>query len=160
MRFRKWRTSLPTAGVLAIMALRADAAGFQLQEQTASGLGLAYSGMPAAAQDAGTAFWNPAAMSLLHGANVAAAAHLIDTSFDFTSDGSSYDTFGDGGNAGGGTLIPALYATIEINPQVAIGLAVDAPFGLKTDWDVPWAGEFHAAKSEVETPRAANPNSR
>jgi long-chain fatty acid transport protein len=142
---------LPTAGVLALMALRAESAGFQLQEQTASGLGLAYSGMPAAAQDAGTAFWNPAAMSLLHGANVAITAHLIDTSFEFASSGSSYDAFGDGGNAGGDTWIPALYGTIEINPTLAIGLAVDAPFGLKTDWNIPWAGEFHAAKSEVET---------
>ena len=150
MRSRVW-TSLPVAGVLAIMAPRADSAGFQLQEQTASGLGLAYSGMPAAAQDAGTAFWNPAAMSLLQGAHVAAAAHLIDTSFEFTSGGSTYDQFGDGRNAGGGTWVPALYGTVEINPRFAVGLAIDAPFGLKTDWDVPWAGEFHAAKSEVET---------
>jgi long-chain fatty acid transport protein len=151
MKLRAWTISLPAAGALALIALRAESAGFQLQEQTVSGLGLAYSGMPAAAQDAGTAFWNPAAMSLLHGANVAVAAHLIDTSFEFTSAGSTYDQFGDGGDAGGGTWIPALYGTIEINPRVAIGLAIDAPFGLKTDWDIPWAGEFHAAKSEVET---------
>src|SRR5262245_28045201 len=63
MSTRVRMTTLPSATILAIMALRADAAGFQLQEQTASGLGLAYSGMPAAAQDAGTAFWNPAAMT-------------------------------------------------------------------------------------------------
>src|SRR5262245_40609768 len=135
MRLRAWTASLPAAGVLALMALRAESAGFQLQEQTASGLGLAYSGMPAAAQAAGTAFWNPAAMSLRHGANAAVAAHLIDTSFEFASGGSTYDQFGDGGDAGGGTWIPALYATIEIDPRIAIGLAVDAPFGLKTDWD-------------------------
>jgi long-chain fatty acid transport protein len=142
---------LPVAGVLLVVALRADAAGFQLQEQTASGLGVAFAGMPAAAQDAGTAFWNPAAMSLLHGVNVAAAAHLIDTSFEFTSSGSTYDAFGDGGDAGGESWVPALYGTFEISPRLAVGLAVNAPFGLKTNWDVPWAGEFLAEKSEVNT---------
>jgi len=144
-------TNLTSAMILATMALRADAAGFQLQEQTASGLGLAYSGMPAAAQDAGTAFWNPAAMTALHGVNVAAAAHLINTSFEFTSAGSTYDAFGDGGNAGGDHWVPGLYGTFEVNPKFTLGLAVDVPFGLVTDWTIPWAGEFYAAKSKVET---------
>jgi long-chain fatty acid transport protein len=144
-------TSLPVASVLAIVTLRADAAGFQLQEQTASGLGLAYSGMSVAAQDAGTAFWNPAAMSLLHGVNAAAAVHLIDTSFEFDSSGSTYDSFGDGGNAGDDNWLPGLYGTFEINPQFTVGIAIDAPFGLRTDWNVPWAGELHAAKSDVKT---------
>lgn len=129
----------------------AGAAGFQLQEQTASGLGLAYSGMSAAAQDAGTAFWNPATMPLLKGTHFAAAAHFVDTSFEFDSAGSTYDAFGDGGDAGDGSWVPALYAMTSLSPQLSVGLAVNAPFGLVTDWEHPWAGEFHAVKSEVET---------
>ena len=49
---------------------QAVASGFQLQEQSASGLGVAYSGMAAAVQDASTAFWNPAGMTYLSGKNV------------------------------------------------------------------------------------------
>jgi long-chain fatty acid transport protein len=132
------------------------AAGFQLQEQTASGLGLAYSGMPVAAQDAGVAFWNPAAMPLLSGMQVAAALHYIDTSFDFRSSGpapagSTYNALGDGGNAGSGTPVPALYATTQLGSNFAAGLAINAPFGLKTEWAPTWAGMFSGVESEVET---------
>jgi long-chain fatty acid transport protein len=141
-------TGVPSAPVFA--------AGFQLQEQTASGLGVAYSGMAAAAQDAGSAFWNPAALPLLDGIRALAAVHYIDTSFDFSSRGappagSTYDALGDGGNAGGGTAVPALYATWRMKPRLGVGLVIDAPFGLKTDWSAPWAGEFAAARSEVKT---------
>jgi long-subunit fatty acid transport protein len=41
------------------------AAGFALMEQSASGLGNAYAGQAAAAQDATTVFSNPAGMSFL-----------------------------------------------------------------------------------------------
>jgi long-chain fatty acid transport protein len=144
-------------GVMAALpGMRADAAGFQLQEQTASGLGVAFSGMPAAAQDAGVAFWNPAAMPLLEGTQASAVMHYIKTSFEFASaggppGGSSYNAFGNGGNAGSGNWVPALYGKISINPQLSLGLAINAPFGLKTEWDTPWAGMFHAIKSEVKT---------
>ncbi len=143
-------------GLPAVLCSRADAAGFQLQEQTASGLGVAYSGMPAVAQDAGVVFWNPAAMSLLPGTQAAAAVHYVKTSFDFTSagappGGSTFNALGDGGDAGSGNWVPALYGKVTINPRLFAGLAINAPFGLKTEWDSPWAGMFHAVRSEVKT---------
>ncbi|HEU4625387.1 MAG TPA: outer membrane protein transport protein [Steroidobacteraceae bacterium] len=155
------RRATPLVLALSIVAtsftgMPAFAAGFQLQEQTASGLGVAYAGMPAAAQDAGTAFWNPAALPLLDGVQAAAAVHYIDTSFDFSSQGpppggSTYHALGDGGDAGSGTTVPALYLTWRIQERLGIGLVIDAPFGLKTDWSVPWAGEFAGLRSEVKT---------
>ena len=45
------------------------ASGFQLMEQNASGLGNAYAGQGASAQDASTIFFNPAGMTLLPGKN-------------------------------------------------------------------------------------------
>ena len=148
--------SLVLACGLSALGSRADAAGFQLQEQSASGLGVAYSGMPATAQDAGVVFWNPAAMSLLPGTHVAAAVHYIKTSFDFTSagappGGSTYNALGDGGDAGGGNWVPALYGKMALNPKLSAGLAVNAPFGLKTEWNSPWAGMFHGVRSEVKS---------
>ena len=49
-------TSVRIAVLLAVANGNAFASGFQLQEQSASGLGLAYSGMAAATQDATTAW--------------------------------------------------------------------------------------------------------
>lgn len=149
--------SLVLIGVVATLPeMRAEAAGFQLQEQTASGLGTAYSGMPAAAADAGVAFWNPAAMSLLPGTQATAAVHYIKTSFEFASSGpppggSTYNAFGNGGNAGSGNWVPALYGKISIGPQWSAGLAINAPFGLSTEWHSPWAGMFHGVKAEVKS---------
>jgi long-chain fatty acid transport protein len=120
---------------------------------SASGLGVAYSGMAAAVQDGSTVYWNPAGMSWLGGSGVALSADYIIPSFKFTSStvGSTYEAFGDGGNGGVATLVPAFYGYTMLNPQLAVGLALNAPFGLSTDWNNEWAGMFYAVKSKVQT---------
>jgi long-chain fatty acid transport protein len=113
--------------------------------------------MAASVQDAGTAFWNPAGLPLLaDGLEVAAAVHRIETSFDFRSQGgppsgSTYEALGDGGDAGGGNTVPAVYAAWKVNPRLGIGIAIDAPFGLKTEWNAPWSGMFAGVLSDVKT---------
>ena len=54
-----------------------QAAGFALIEQSASGLGNAYAGQAASAQDASTIFFNPAGMTLLPDRQLVLAGHLI-----------------------------------------------------------------------------------
>lgn len=129
------------------------ASGFQLQEQSASGLGVAYSGMAAAVQDASTVFWNPAGMSWLPGGGVVLAANYVIPSFKFTGSpgASTYEAFGNGGDGGVPALVPAFYAYTTLSPQLAVGLAVNAPFGLSTEWDSQWAGMFYAIRSKVQT---------
>jgi len=151
---RSTRISIAVALILA--AGDALASGFQLQEQTASGLGLAYSGMAAATQDASTAFWNPAGMAFLPDSEVTVAAHYIDPSFRFSSaggppSGSSYDALGNGGDGGVPTWVPALYGRTHLTPRLTAGLSINSPFGLSTEWDSQWAGMFHAIRSKVET---------
>lgn len=136
-------------GALASTAVLAS--GFQLQEQSASGLGVAYSGMAAAAQDGSTVFWNPAGMSQLGGSGFAVAAEYIIPSFKFTDAGSAFSALGSGGDGGVSSLVPAVYGYTTMTPQLALGLAVNAPFGLSTDWDSQWAGMFYGIKSKVET---------
>jgi long-chain fatty acid transport protein len=156
---KQWRKTVVAAAVgsaLASWGGAASASGFQLQEQGASGLGVAYSGQAAAVHDASTAFWNPAGMSLLPGKQVTGALHYIipDTKFSSAGPlpgGSTYNAFGNGGQGGESAFVPALYGTWMINPQWTVGLAVNAPFGLGTEWDSTWAGQFHAIKSEIKT---------
>jgi long-chain fatty acid transport protein len=38
-----------------------------------------------------------------------------------------------------------------MSSRAAVGLAVNAPFGLKTDWSAPWSGMFAGVRSEVKT---------
>ncbi|HYL02680.1 MAG TPA: outer membrane protein transport protein [Steroidobacteraceae bacterium] len=135
----------------ALASATALASGFQLQEQSASGLGVAYSGMAAAVQDGSTVFWNPAGMSQLGGSGLAVAADYVIPSFKFTSAGSAFDAFGNGGDGGVSSLVPAVYGYTAITPQLSLGLGVNAPFGLSTEWHSPWAGMFYGIRSKVET---------
>ena len=68
---------LPLGLALAGMASLTHAAGFALIEQNASGLGNAYAGQAASAQDASTIFFNPAGLTLLPDRQVVMAGHLI-----------------------------------------------------------------------------------
>ena len=141
---------------LALASEDVSAAGFQLQEQSASGLGLAYSGMPAAAQDISTAFWNPAGLKLSGGSALLASAQYVIPTITFRSaggppSGSTYAAFGNGGDAGVSSWVPAFYAATSLPSDVTVGLAINAPFGLSTRWSAPWAGMFRAVESRVDT---------
>ena len=65
------------AGALLAMSGAATASGFALIEQSASGLGNAYAGGAASADDASTVFYNPAGMSNIKGSQVLVAMHAM-----------------------------------------------------------------------------------
>jgi len=141
------------AATLACAASGALASGFQIQEQSASGLGVAYAGPAGARHDASTVFWNPAGQVLMPmGVHGAAAGAFIVPSSRFRNDGgSTFGTLGEGGQGGERAFVPALYGSWRLHPDWAVGLAINAPFGLGTEWDATWAGQFHAVRSELQT---------
>lgn len=147
--------ALAVGGALAVTGAAVHGSAFQILEQSASSLGVAQAGNAAAAHDASTAFWNPAAMSLLPGIQGAAALSYVAPSTEFKDDGTSIPgsaRLGDGGSDGApNAWLPALYATWMLSPDWSVGLAINAPFGLKTEWDTPWAGQYFAVYSEIET---------
>jgi long-chain fatty acid transport protein len=107
------RLSLRTLPALMLVAFSgaASAAAFQLWEQNASGLGTAYAGSAAVADNASTIFYNPAGMSALSGYQVSVGVTGVGPSYEFRNDGSSGATMGsgNGGNAGGWHAVPNLY---------------------------------------------------
>jgi long-chain fatty acid transport protein len=156
------RTFRRRAGIAAGIAIAtlgvpgAQAAGFALMEQSASGLGNAYAGAAALAEDASTVWWNPAGMARLGaGRQVAAALHSIMPSARFRNAGSVAGTGtalnGEGGDAGQSAIIPAAYFVTDLAPRWKLGFALNVPFGLSTRYDANWMGRFHAIDSEVET---------
>jgi long-chain fatty acid transport protein len=158
-RFR--RTRLAAAVGSAVLSLAAGHAGvaygsaFALQEQSGSGLGNAFAGGAAAAEDASTIFFNPAGMSRLPGMQAVVAGSLICLQAKFSDNGSQPAALqtlgGNGGDAGSCAVVPALYFAAPINNQWSAGIGVNAPFGLKTDYDSDWLGRFQAIKSKIET---------
>ncbi len=155
------------AGVVAALAgwtTAGHAAGFALIEQNASGLGNAYSGQAAAAENSSTVYFNPAGMAYLPGLRVSGSAALIRPTAKFTDDGGSRSPLGagtglpapaGGGNGGdaGGTWIPLgnFYITYEITPKLWAGFGVSTPFGLKTQYDSTFIGRFQSQKVDLKT---------
>ena len=155
-QFRRTRVAAAVAGLaLALGASQAFGAGFALQEQNGSGLGNAFSGGAASAEDASTVWSNPAGMSRFKTIQVVGAGNVLMTSNKFSNDGSlaafNQPLGGNGGNAGITALLPAMYVVVPINEQFAFGLGIGAPFGLETDWDDGWLGRYQGLNSKVET---------
>lgn len=132
------------------------AGGFALIEQGVKGLGNAYAGAAASAEDASTIFFNPAGMTLLDGSQVVAGVHIIKPSTKFTDDGSKSTitglntSGGNGGDAADLALIPNLFLVADINDEVKFGLGISVPFGLGTNYDKDWKGRYQAVETAVE----------
>lgn len=147
---------LSVCAALTGMTSGAIAGGFGIGTQSGSGTGNAYAGGAAAADDASVAWSNPAAMTLLPaGKQVSIATHLLKPSFKF-SNGSSTGAFanpgtGEGGDGGDWAAVPNGFYTMSINPKLRFGVALNVPFGLKTEYDSGWRGQMTALKSEIKT---------
>lgn len=127
------------------------AAGFALIEQNASGLGNAYAGAAAVAQDASTVFFNPAGMTQLPDRQVVVAGHLIKPEAEFSGTVTPDIGGGNGGDAGGLAFVPNAYFAFRLTPDVHLGVGLNAPFGLKTEYDSTWKGRTQAIKSELKS---------
>lgn len=126
----------------------ASAAAFQLMEQNASGLGNAYAGSAAVADNASTVFFNPAGMTQLgNGIQLSAGVAGVRPSYEYR------DQFGvkSGGDAGGWAAVPNAYLAGQLTKDVFLGLGISAPFGLATEYDAAWVGSARAIKSEIKT---------
>ena len=139
MKHRGFRGTLVAAAVGAAFAGEAGAAGFAIGTQNASGLGNAYAGASAVAEDASTIFYNPAGMTRLPGRQAVGALIAIKTSIDFSSDASrttlppliTTGLTNNGGDAGDWGFVPAGYLSWQITPGVWAGIGVSAPLASK-----------------------------
>ena len=133
----------------------ASAAAFQLLEQNASGLGNAYAGSAAVADNASTVFFNPAGMTQLgNGIQLSVGVAGVGPSYEFRDQAGVKS----GGDAGGWAAVPNAYLSGQLTKDLFLGLGISAPFGLATEYDAVWgttssagAGSATAIKSEIKT---------
>ncbi|MBK1683036.1 OmpP1/FadL family transporter [Rhodoferax fermentans] len=146
--------------VLGLFANYVSASGFQLIEQNASGLGNAYAGSAAIADNASTIFYNPAGMTQLQDREFSGGMAAIGTSFKFTDQGSTIGASfpgsklpgsGNGGDGGGWGFVPNAYLSWALNKDLYVGVGMGAPFGMKTEYDNPWIGAAQATMFDVKT---------
>ena len=141
----------------AAMAPRAAASGFQLRDQSGSGQGDAYAGITAGGSDISSMFFNPAAMGRFEGNRLQVGGTFIDPTSKFSGGSAS---FGLGGaipganstsNVASSALIPTVYAMWSVSPDLKLGVSVNVPFGLTTNYAAGWDGRYQAVYSHLET---------
>lgn len=149
----------------------ANAAGFFIQEQSVTGLGRAFAGGAAAADDASTIFFNPAGMTFLKQGEAQFGGSLLLPDSRLKDDGSTIDypafrtplgifdpppgaLSGDNKskNPYDPTLVPHGYVAMPVastGNRLWLGIGVGAPFGLESDYGGDWFGRYDATKTQL-----------
>jgi long-chain fatty acid transport protein len=135
----------------------AQASGFALREQSAVGLSNAFAGATAAGEDLSYMFYNPASMARHSGNQMIAVASYIMPRMSFenvqarTALGTPVAGGSGGDDATPNAFVPAAYAMWEVAPDWRVGLGLNVPFGLETEYNDGWAGRYHAIRSRLRT---------
>ncbi|MBS3804464.1 MAG: outer membrane protein transport protein [Oleiphilaceae bacterium] len=152
-----FRMAIAAAGMVGLMSTPTHGSSFQILEQSTARLGTAFSGTASLADDATTVFFNPAGMTQLDRPQLSLAGNLILVESEFNDEGSV---------AAAGTplqqplrgkedetdelgSVPNFYYVHPFSERWRFGLGINAPFGLKTEYDSDWIGRYHATESEL-----------
>lgn len=139
---------------LPLMAGIAHGAGYQLQERSARGLGRAYSGESAIADDASVLASNPAGMILIPGDTSVSVGLTgiypeIDVAGFYTGAGGTVATVAE--DLADEAHVPFLYLTHDLTENLTIGFGSYTTYGLATNYPLAFAGRTMADKSELKT---------
>ncbi|NAW68055.1 long-chain fatty acid transporter [Vibrio sp. V27_P1S3P104] len=142
------------AGCIAVLLTgHASAAGFQVAEHSASGLGRAFSGEAAVADNASVLARNPAAMMRFKTAQFSGALSIVDPEVN-VDDLSNHQSMKDVAPL---QIVPAAYYISPINDQWAWGFAMFTTYGVATDYpDDIYAGDLAGDTSLISI--NLNPN--
>ena len=147
MSFRCVKSGLFACGVISVLfcaTLDANAGGFAIREQSAYGQGSSYAGV-AAGGALSSMFWNPATMTQMPGIqSELVLAGILPYSANSATAGTLL-AFGGTGNIANATLVPSGYFSWQVNPQLWLGLSVNAPYGLTETFPDLWAGRDYGA---------------
>jgi long-chain fatty acid transport protein len=153
--------------VIVTFPLAARGGSFSLSEHSVSGLGVAFAGGAASAEDASTLFFNPAGLTLLDKGELQLGLHAIIPSDEFTNQGTRYNLpgtpfnglpvlGGNGGNAGINHILGNLYVSQPLvrnssYGDITVGVGLFSPFGLETDYQPDWVGRYAALRTKLTT---------
>ena len=152
MLFRGLKAVLLACGAVgALVAVTADAnaGGFAVREQSAWGQGTSFAGV-AAGGDLSAMFWNPATMTQVPGMQTEAVfSGLMPSAKNTPGAGTAAPALGLGGtgDTADDAIVPSSYFSWQVRPDLWVGMAVNAPFGLSVNFPINWAGGQYAAGS-------------
>ncbi|CAB1241546.1 TPA: outer membrane protein transport protein [Vibrio cholerae] len=152
MKTNKTLLSCAVAFGLASVSTFTQAAGFQLAEYSATGLGRAYAGEAAMADNASAQWRNPAMLTYLEGTQVSIGAIYVNPNVDVNgtvqhtylgqSQASAKDFAHD-------AIVPNLYLTHPLSEQIVLGFALGTNYGMETDLGTDFAGSHFGNQASV-----------
>lgn len=155
---KKFNQSLLATAML-LAAGGANAAAFQLAEVSTSGLGRAYAGEAAIADNASVVATNPALMSLFKTAQFSTGGVYIDSRINMNGDvtasvtGTTLIATQNGSaserNVVPGAFVPNLYFVAPVNDKFALGAGMNVNFGLKSEYDDGYDAGIFGGKTDL-----------
>lgn len=135
MNNNKNRLSLAIAlGLLgSVTSTTSMAAGFQLAEYSATGLGRAYAGEAAIADGADAQWRNVAMLTYLEGTQVSVGGIYVNPNIDVEGKSSMSAESTKSEDFAHDAFIPNLYVSHRLNEKIALGFAVGTNYGMETD---------------------------
>ncbi|MDO9832596.1 outer membrane protein transport protein [Glaesserella parasuis] len=150
-------TKTALASIFTFSAAGASAAAFQLAEISTSGLGMAYAGNAAVADNASVVATNPALMTKFKQVEISAGGIYVDANVDVEGsfNGRAIPSSATGNaNANAKDIIPSaivpnLYVVAPISERFAVGGGVNVNYGLKSEFEKTYSAGVLAGKTEL-----------
>ncbi|EJL6832120.1 outer membrane protein transport protein [Vibrio cholerae] len=152
MKTNKTLLSCAVAFGLASVSTFTQAAGFQLAEYSATGLGRAYAGEAAMADNASAQWRNPAMLTYLEGTQVSAGAIYVNPNVDVegtVNHAQLGKTHASSNDFAHDAVIPNFYLSRQLNEQVALGFALGTNYGMETDLGTEFAASHFGSQASV-----------
>lgn len=144
-------TKSALAVAVALVSTQAWSAGFQLNEFSSSGLGRAYSGEGAIADDAGNASRNPALIMMFDRPEFSIGAVFIDPDVNITGKSPTTGKSTDADNIAPTAWVPNMHFVMPINEQFGWGASVTSNYGLATEFNDSYAAGMYGGKTDLQT---------
>lgn len=146
------KSALATA--VALLSANASAAGYQIGEHSASGLGRAFAGEGAVADNAAVVIRNPAAMMMFDAPSISGGLTYIDPAVDVNGTTGPRKTPANASDIAPSAVVPFGAAIYPINEQWALGGALFSNYGLATDFPTDFSAGFLGGKTDLMTVNA------
>lgn len=146
MRVKKL-VKIAVAVTVALHIADANAASYQLNDYSVTGLGRSYAGQGIMGDDYSAIAFNPAGMTLMKRSGVQQVFNMVNVKS--TVDG--IDNYaGSKGKMDFWQPVPAGFAQYNVNDRFSLGAGIYAPFGLKTKYKADWFGKDAAILSKLD----------
>ncbi|MDG6479340.1 porin [Glaesserella parasuis] len=154
-------TKTALASIFTFSAAGASAAAFQLAEVSTSGLGMAYAGNAAVADNASVVATNPALMTKFKQVEISAGGVYVDADVDVEGSFGTKTTVNGNVIASSpvsdanakdiipSAIVPNLYVVAPVSERFAVGGGVNVNYGLKSEFPTNYSAGVFAGKTEL-----------